>query len=220
MRHIGLNEYASTAAPWPSAALPAVLLWTSLSVGVRRPALQLPRASQRPGGRARSKAVQLRLMRRPTRRPSSNATVLHGATASSCRVFGCGLDASHRGIGLRHLGPSGTAHHPCHRSVEEQSTAQSAASERGFRHAKQARKEGPLGMLMLRHPSRWLARAMAGRSPCQTREIVVRWLLVLFSSPQDDAHGRTAKSAVHQRLGGKVQLTRFSICDGDRSEAR
>ena len=59
--------------------------------------------------------------------------------------------------------------------------------ERGFRHAKQARKEGALGMLMLRHPSRWLARAMAGRSPCQTREIVVRWLLILFSSPQDDA---------------------------------
>jgi hypothetical protein len=149
-----------------------------------------------------------------------NATVLHDATASSYRVSGCGLNTHHHGIELRTSGASGAAVGPCHWSVEEQSTALSAASERGFRHAKQARKEGPLGMLMLRHPSRWLARAMAGRSPCQTREIVVRWLLILFSLPQDDAHGRTAKSADHQRLGGKVQDTRFSICDGDRSAGR
>ena len=57
MRHIGLNEYASTAALWPSTALPAVFPSTTSSVGVGRPALQLPRASKRPvgpsGGRKR-----------------------------------------------------------------------------------------------------------------------------------------------------------------------
>jgi hypothetical protein len=171
------------------------------------------------GGRARSKAVQLRLM--PTYAATLvKRTVLHGATASSHRVSGCGLDDSHHRIDLSYLGAYGAAVGPCYRSVEEQSTVLSAASERGFGFAMQSRQEGPMGMEMVRHPSRWLGRAMAGRSPCQTREIVVRWLLILFSSPQDDAHGRTAKSADHQRLGGKVQHTRLSICDGDISARR
>ena len=39
-----------------------------------------------------------------------------------------------------------------------------------------------MGMDMVRDPSSWLARAMAGRSPCRAREKVVRWLLILFSS--------------------------------------
>ena len=41
-RHMSLKEYASVAAPWPSSALPAVLLWTRLSVGVERSVLCLP----------------------------------------------------------------------------------------------------------------------------------------------------------------------------------
>ena len=220
MRHIGLNEYASVAAPRPPTALSALLPSTSSSVGVRRPALKLPRASQRPvgpsGGRKRIGCA-------PAADPTAtlvNATVMHDATASSHRVSGCGLDASHHRIDLSPLGPYGKAAGPCHRSVEEQSIALSAASERGFRHAKQARKEGPLGMLMLRHPSRWLARAMAGRSPCQTREIVVRWLLLQLSSRLDGVHRRTLKSAVDERLGGKLQITSFGFCDGDRSAGR
>ena len=57
MRHIGENENASVADPWPPTALPAGSLSTSSSGGVGRPALQLPRASKRPvgpsGGRKR-----------------------------------------------------------------------------------------------------------------------------------------------------------------------
>ena len=67
-----------------------------------------------------------------------NATVLHGATASSCRVSGCGLDASHHRNDLSPLGPYGKAAGPCHRSVEEQSIALSAAVRERGRHAMQA----------------------------------------------------------------------------------
>ena len=94
-----------------------------------------------------------------------NATVLHDATASSYRVSGCGLNTHHHGIDLRPSGASDAADDPCHWSVEEQSTAVSAASERGFGYAMWAREEGPLGMEMVRDPSSWVGRAMAGRSP-------------------------------------------------------
>ena len=46
----------------------------------------------------------------------------------------------------------------------EQSTALSAAPERGFKNATQACKEGPMGMGLVRDPSSWLARAVTGRS--------------------------------------------------------
>ena len=73
-----------------------------------------------------------------------SATVLHDATASSYRVSGCGLNTHHHGIDLRPSGASDAADDPCHWSVEEQSTAVSAAPERGFgcEQERRAREEG------------------------------------------------------------------------------
>ena len=187
MRHIGRIEFASVAAPWPSTALPAVLLWTSLSVGVRRPALQLLRASQRPGGPSAVKSgsaaadADLRGDPRQTDRPARR----HGLKLPRLRLRPrCQppWDRFESSWAIWDSPPPMPL--VCGGAVD---SAVSSVRERVQTCEAGKRKEGPLGMLMLRHPSRWLARAMAGRSPCQTREIVVRWLLILFSSPQDDA---------------------------------
>jgi hypothetical protein len=78
----------------------------------------------------RSRSYRLRL--RPTHTSTLvNATVLRAVTASTCRVFDCGLDAGDHGQRLRHLGPSGTILGPCHRSVEGAvDSAVSSARER------------------------------------------------------------------------------------------
>jgi hypothetical protein len=151
-----------------------------------------------------------------------NATVLHDATASSYRVSGCGLNTHHHGIDLRTSGASGAAVGPCHWSVEEQSTALSAASERGFRHAKQARKEEPMGIGIVRDPSSWLAGAMAGRSPMSgewKRRPLAPPSALLASGwcPRPYVEERGSRTP---RWQGNVQFTRFSICDGDRSARR
>ena len=189
-------------------------------MGVERRPLQLPRASGQLLGPSGGRDPIGCSCGRPTRRPSSTRPSCAlpqpppaaSSTAASipatigliCAILAHLARLLAHAIGL----------------WREQLAALSAASERRSGNATQAGKEGSAGMLMLRHPSRWLARAMAGRSPCQTREIVGRWLLLQLSSHLDGAHGRTLMSAVHERAGGNVQFTSFEFCDGDRSAAR
>jgi hypothetical protein len=82
------------------------------------------------GTQSRSKPVLQRL--RPTHTSTLvNAIVLRAATASTCRVFDCGLDNGDHRKRLRHLGPSDTTLGPCHRSVEAAvDSAVSSARER------------------------------------------------------------------------------------------
>jgi len=184
-----------------------------------RPYIYIGRACSFPellsGQRDRARLKSSRLRLRPTYAATLvKRTVLTATTASNCRVSGCGLDASHHMIDLRHLGPSGAAVGPCHRSVEAAVSGAVSSTRERVQICDALSKEGPLGMLMLRHPSRWLARAMAGRSPCHTREIVVCWLLILFSSPQDDAQRphveeRGARTSWRQPPGHELWILRW-----------
>ena len=70
MRHMGLKEYASVAAPWASSALLAVLPSAGSSMGVERPALPLPWASQQPLGPSGGLYCERRLPRQSAQRCS------------------------------------------------------------------------------------------------------------------------------------------------------
>ena len=70
MRHIGGKAYAGIAAPWASSALLAALLSTGSYVGVVRPALCLPRASDQLLGPSSGRNRLGCGCGRPTSRPS------------------------------------------------------------------------------------------------------------------------------------------------------
>ena len=51
-------------------------------------------------------------------------------------------------------------------------------------------------------------------------ERIIRKLLVHSRGLLDGVRGGTLKSVEHHHVGGNVQLTRFSICDGDAWDGR
>ena len=164
MRLRGRNEYARVAAPWPCTALSADSTSTSSSVGVWRPALQLPRANL-PSGHGDREAVEngsAAAATDPTAGPSStrpSCTPPQPPPAASPAAASVPATIGRLCAILAHL-----ARHLAHAIGlwREQSTALSAAPERGFKNATQACKEGPMGMGLVRDPSSWLARAMSG----------------------------------------------------------
>ena len=145
-----------------------------------------------------------------------NRTALHTTIAAVWRICGHGLDTRAHWRGVRSLGAVGHQLSRRHRSVE-------GAVDRAVRRVREkVRKCGASGQGTAEkraHGCRALKWAGGGKGRQLTpgRSSEKSSIFTFRCSPclLDGVRGRTLTSAQRDHDGVNVQLTRFSICDGD-----
>ena len=160
-----LRAPSGATSPASPVSKPAASSPTAPSVGAGRPAPRLTCASRRPRGPGNGCICHSGGDGRAPRQPSSiGPSCAPPRPPAAASLASASVPMTIGGVCaiLAHHSPSFADASGLSR---EQSAVLSAACDKGSGKAKRAGQEGTAGALMVPHPSSWLARARAGRSP-------------------------------------------------------